>query len=942
MSLPPLQVEEFADYFRALWDRTPFPWQVRLAHEVCAHDAWPAVLDLPTAAGKTAAIDIAVFHLAWAADRGTARQAAVRIAFVVDRRLVVDSAHERAQTLAHCLADAALNDPAGATVLGRVAARLGALAEPSGTPLRVARLRGGMPKEPDWARTPAQPTVLISTVDQVGSRVLFRGYGVSDSMKPVHAGLLGVDTLLLLDEAHLSQPFAQTLDVVRRSGKPSGLTVVALSATPAAPRTSTFGLDKADRQDPTLHARLGVSKPAHLALLPIRLDVEDGVAAAYVEKALTLSGVLTDADAEVDAGAQNRSAAAAPAPPRASRLPVVAVVVNRVKRARAIFEVMRARLASEGLEVASDVVLLTGRVRDLDRDATLQAYLPRLRAGRVADPLARQLFVIATQCIEAGADLDFDALVTEIAPLDSLRQRFGRLNRLGRPINAEAVIVAAKDQVGERLNDAVYGGAPAATWAYLEEIAETCEVDHRKEQVVDLGVDAFQVPSTHVLTQLLAPRADAPVVLSAYLASWRQTSPIPAVDPEPALFLHGPQAGPAEVSLVWRADLQVVRGHDEAARRWLPRIEACPPVSLEALAVPIWEARRFLRSEGAAPGDDLADLEGLPEPGQAESDRGRLALRWAGAGDPKSTVLRADQVRPGDILVVPASYGGSDRWGWNPGVTQPVADLGELAWLRARGRAALRVSEAMLVDEWYRDVNSMVSAERAGVAVEAGTTWQRLLPELQALRDSSPMEIVSALQGRSYLPARWGAWLTAMLETRGRVDVTWFDDPPELILMPQRQLPRERVRDLVTAWFSNQPAVEDEPTLIGHADSDAWTEDDSSAYAPRRAVRLAEHSHGVASRARTYAAKAGLSTDQLDDLELAGLLHDAGKAEPCFQAWLRGGDQLAAWSGELLAKSSLVRLNDRAARIRAGLPNGARHEVGSVLVALEHPRCGGA
>ena len=60
---------------------------------------WPDVLDLPTGAGKTAALDIAMFHLALEAAKRQARRAPVRIAFIVDRRLIVDDAFARAGAL---------------------------------------------------------------------------------------------------------------------------------------------------------------------------------------------------------------------------------------------------------------------------------------------------------------------------------------------------------------------------------------------------------------------------------------------------------------------------------------------------------------------------------------------------------------------------------------------------------------------------------------------------------------------------------------------------------------------------------------------------------------------------------------------------------------------------------------------------------------------------
>ncbi len=175
--------DHFPAFFKAVHGYDPFPWQTRLAKQLVETGCWPTLLDLPTGAGKTAAIDIAVFHLACEADCGPERRAPLRILFVIDRRIVVDAAAERARKIVE-----ALHSPMD-EVVAEVARRLSLLSGDDEHPLDVVRLRGGAPQERDWARSPAQPLVAVSTVDQVGSRLLFRGYGVSPRMWPVHAGL---------------------------------------------------------------------------------------------------------------------------------------------------------------------------------------------------------------------------------------------------------------------------------------------------------------------------------------------------------------------------------------------------------------------------------------------------------------------------------------------------------------------------------------------------------------------------------------------------------------------------------------------------------------------------------------------------------------------------------------------------------------------------------
>ena len=173
-----LDATHFPTFFEKVHGYKPFPWQARLAAQVVETGRWPALLDLPTAAGKTAVIDIAVFHLAVEAqdkERRETRRAPMRMLFTIDRRIVVDAAFDRAWAIA-----GAFRNPKDA-VVAAVADALSQLSGDKKHPLQVVRLRGGVPQERDWACSPAQPLVAISTVDQVGSRLLFRGYGVSPS-----------------------------------------------------------------------------------------------------------------------------------------------------------------------------------------------------------------------------------------------------------------------------------------------------------------------------------------------------------------------------------------------------------------------------------------------------------------------------------------------------------------------------------------------------------------------------------------------------------------------------------------------------------------------------------------------------------------------------------------------------------------------------------------
>lgn len=702
----------------------------------------------------------------------------------------------------------------------------------------------------------------------VGSRLLFRGYGISSAMAPVHAGLIGMDSLILLDEAHLAAPFA---DVVAAVGKlqsegwcreplpsPAAVRLVRLTASAATDADPLIG--PADRAHRVLGPRLAAAKPAQ----------------------------LTEAlEAELPATVAARALALVEGTP--AGMPVVrrvGAVLNTVAAARAVHRAV----AAAGVAT----VLLTGRMRPHDRDHVWEEWKGRLLADPKRDRAAEApCVVVATQAVEVGVDLDLDALVSEAAPLAALAQRVGRVDRLGVRGRSPLVLVCPAERLrGKPKPDPVYGEATAATWKWLAERAAAPPAGKRGkpagEPVIDLGWETLGAVDAGTWVDLAPPDPMCEPLDAVMAGLFAQTLPRPEPDPDPALFLHG-RGGEGEVQVVWRADLSA--GDLTDRERALATVAACPPVRGEALALPLSAARRWLAGLEPAP---LADV-----PAGAVEERatgGRPALAWDGPDD--SDIVGPRGLEAGMTLVVPASYGGidPDSLTWDPASTAPVPDVAEAARRAAGHRAVLRLHPMLTGGPDGRGVVATLAR-----AVEDEGTGEVADDAADRLRDA-----VDRLIGQERLPADH-PWLRTLKDVSPAWRLSFYD--------PDHG--HYGLRLTAPGPESPEPTTADDTSLEGEP------------------MDLVAHCAGVSATAAGLAAASGLSGAPAEAVRLGALLHDAGKAEPRFQAWLRGGDRLATVGVEPIAKGigAPTPAERAAARHRAGLPQGVRHEMWSLALA---------
>lgn len=122
---------------------------------------------------------------------------------------------------------------------------------------------------------------------------------------------------------------------------------------------------------------------------------------------------------------------------------------NTVRAAREAYAAAVARMGAERVHLFHARFILGDRL-DIERqilDQFGKASTPAQRAGHL---------VVATQVIEQSLDLDFDHMVSDLAPIELLLQRAGRLHRHVRPNRADEPVLGVLAPA--------WSDAPAGDW----------------------------------------------------------------------------------------------------------------------------------------------------------------------------------------------------------------------------------------------------------------------------------------------------------------------------------------------------------------------------------------------------------------------------------------------------------------------------------------------
>jgi CRISPR-associated endonuclease/helicase Cas3 len=566
---------------------TPFPWQeellVRLSKGVIDR-----ALDMPTGLGKTSVMAI------WLVGRACGANLPRRLVYVVDRRAVVDQATGVALELRRLVdGDSGLKKALG-------------LRDDQSLP--ISTLRGQYVDNREWLEDPALPAIIVGTVDMVGSRLLFEGYGVSRKMRPYHAGLLGVDTLVVLDEAHLVPPFEHLLGAVEtelslqpreercRQCVPR-FRLLALSATGRPRSANAVGLTEGDLKHEVVKKRLNAKKSLCVKLLNGESKLEDALASQAW--ALTHSGKTA--------------------------VRVIVYSDSREVAQQAMESIEKLAKGDKGVgtfAVGKELFVGGRRVFEREQANGRLKGLGFIAGSNVAR--TQPAFLFATSAGEVGVDLDADHMVCDLVAWERMVQRLGRVNRRGDGYASVVVIVEPKPEPSVRERQAIERRKAAEELdakqrkcieEYERKIREWENRRKPLEQLPKNGEDAFDASPgalrdlkhraaadealRKILDEATTPEPLRPALTRPLVEAWAMTS-LEKHPGRPAVqrWLRGwIDEDPPQTAVVWRVNLPVRAGGVAPRKAEIEAFfEAAPPHTSELVETETFRVIRWIAS----------------------------------------------------------------------------------------------------------------------------------------------------------------------------------------------------------------------------------------------------------------------------------------------------------------------------------------------------------
>ena len=157
------------------------------------------------------------------------------------------------------------------------------------------------------------------------------------------------------------------------------------------------------------------------------------------------------------------------------------VVVNTIKKAQELFVKLRDKFSC---------FCLNGYMHDRHKRAIIRMVRCGISKSK-KDPLASKILLISTQSIEAGVDLDFDVGFREVAPISSIIQTAGRVNRHFGEIRGELYVFPEIS----KFTNLIYGDLYKVSGTILEDFRRK---EVRESEILEISNSFFQKVSAQL------------------------------------------------------------------------------------------------------------------------------------------------------------------------------------------------------------------------------------------------------------------------------------------------------------------------------------------------------------------------------------------------------------------------------------------------------------